>query len=96
MKQSNFDWDPDKNNNNIDKHGVSFDVAQYAFKDPQRIIAYDRKHSTKKEKRYFCYGKINDLIVTVRFTRRNKKIRIFGAGFWREGKERYYAKSKIH
>ncbi len=96
MKQPDFDWDSDKNNINIEKHGVSFEVAQYAFQDPQRVIAYDRKHSTRKEKRYFCYGKVNERIVTVRFTKRNKRTRIFGAGFWREGKELYYAKRKIH
>lgn len=80
----------------IDKHRISFELAQYAFQEPKRIIAYDRKHSTKKEKRYFCYGKINERIVTVRFTKRNNKVRIFGAGFWREGKELYYAKRKIY
>ena len=58
MRQPNFEWDSGKNKNNLDKHGVSFDLAQYAFQDPQRVIAYDRKHSTKKEKRYFCYGKV--------------------------------------
>jgi len=96
MKQPDFEWNSGKNKHNFDKHGISFESAQYAFQDPNRVIAYDRKHSTKKEKRYFCYGKVNERVVTVRFTKRNNKIRIFGAGFWREGKERYYAKRKIY
>jgi uncharacterized DUF497 family protein len=96
MKQLNFDWDSDKNELNIEKHGISFELAQYAFSDPIRIIAYDRKHSSKKEKRYFCFGKVDDQIITVRFTRRYKKIRIFGAGYWREGKRIYYEKNKIY
>ncbi len=96
MKQPNFDWNSDKNNSNIEKHGVSFEIAQYAFNDPMRIIAYDRKHSTKKEKRYFCYGEVNGRVITIRFIRRHKKIRIFGAGYWREGKRLYYEKNKIY
>ena len=95
MKQPDFNWDSDKNNLNIEKHGISFEDAQYAFNDPYRIVAFDRKHSTKREKRYFCFGKVDDQIITVRFTRRNKKIRIFGAGFWREGKRFYYEKREI-
>ena len=34
-----FDWDPAKDRINRDKHGVSFDDAQYAFLDPRRVIA---------------------------------------------------------
>lgn len=96
MKQPDFNWDSAKNNSNINKHGVSFELAQYAFRDPKRIIAYDRKHSTKKEKRYFCYGKMNERVITIRFTIRKRKIRIFGAGYWREGRKLYYEKNKIH
>ena len=92
MKQPDFEWDNNKNDSNVKKHGVSFELAQYAFKDQNRIIAYDRKHSTKNEKRYFCYGMLNDTVLTVRFTMRRNKIRIFGAGYWREGRKFYYEK----
>ncbi len=51
------------------------------------------KHSTKAEKRYFCYGKMSGKVVTVRFIFRGGKIRIFGAGYWREGNEKYNRKS---
>ncbi len=95
-KKADFEWDSNKNIENVEKHGISFYVAQYPFKDPRRIIALDRKHSTKKEKRYFCYGKVDNNIVTVRFTWRNGKIRLFGAGYWREGRRMYYEKNKIH
>ncbi len=39
---------------------------------------------------------INNDIITVRFTYRGKKIRIFGAGFWREGKKIYEKENKIY
>jgi uncharacterized DUF497 family protein len=88
MKQSRFEWDANKDNENQDKHGVSFFLAQYAFADPRRVIAEDTAHS-ETEKRYFCFGEVDDGILTVRFTYRGGVIRIFGAGYWRKGKAIY-------
>jgi uncharacterized DUF497 family protein len=51
MKKGYFDWDPNKELENRNKHGVSFVDAQYAFVDPRRVIAEDVSHSGK-EKRY--------------------------------------------
>lgn len=34
--------------------------------------------------------------MTVRFTYRGMKFRIFGAGFWRKGKKIYEEKNKIY
>ena len=84
-----FEWDSDKNNVNITKHGLSFRNAKSAFSDKHRIIMFDEYHS-KSEKRYFCIGKTTDgRIATVRFTIRNGCIRIIGAGYWRKGKMKY-------
>ncbi|CAL7961866.1 conserved hypothetical protein [Gammaproteobacteria bacterium] len=90
----NFEWDEEKNDQNIEKHGISFYEAQQAFLDPYRIIAEDLEHS-KTEKRYFCFGKVENNIVTVRFTYRDKLIRIIGAGYWRRGKK-IYERKKVH
>lgn len=87
-----FEWDEEKNRANTIKHGVSFYEAQDAFFDINRVIAFDTKHSNNEEKRYFCYGKIKDKILTVRFTVRSNRIRIIGAGYWREGKTKYEQK----
>ncbi len=86
-----FEWDENKNKDNQDKHNVSFNKAQYAFFDKKRIILRDEKHS-QNESRYFCIGKIEDGIVTVRFTMRKGNVRIFGAGFWRTGRKIYEKK----
>ena len=69
--------------------------AQYAFLDPHRIISEDVKHTKANEKRFFCFGKTAQGIVTVRFTYRGGKIRIFGAGYRREGKREYEKQNKI-
>lgn len=83
-----FEWDQDKNDENTQKHGVNFETAQYAFIDPRRVIAEDLLHS-KSEKRYYCFGKVKGSILTVRFTYRNNRIRIIGAGYWRKGVKIY-------
>ena len=58
---SDFEWEERKNKENLQKHGISFELAQYAFADPYRILAKDIDHS-KQEDRYFCFGKIQAVI----------------------------------
>jgi uncharacterized DUF497 family protein len=88
-----FEWDENKNKENIKKHNISFEYAQKAFLDKRRVIAEDIKHSSGSERRYFCFGKVDDIIITVRFTIRQDIIRIFGAGIWREGRKIYEQKN---
>ena len=90
---SNFDWDENKNLINLKKHNVSFEEAQYAFLDENRIIAKDIEHSIR-EHRYYCFGKTDKGILTVRFTYRDNKIRIIGDGYWRKGKQIYEKENK--
>jgi uncharacterized DUF497 family protein len=82
MPETSFEWNEDKNLDNQQKHSVSFEEAQYAFMDEARIVAEDLANS-QDEKRYFCFGMNRDRsgILTVRFTFRKSKIRIFGAGY---------------
>ena len=89
---SSFIWDVRRELDNIKKHGVDFITAAKAFKDPKRKVYTDSKHS-RKEQRFFCIGKVENKILTVRFVYRGGKIRIFGAGYWRKGKS-YYEKEK--
>jgi len=95
MKKSSFEWDENKDKENQAKHNVPFSLAQYAFLDPHRIIAEDMPHS-EGEERLYCIGRVDDGIMTVRFTFRGEKIRIFGAGYWRKGRKLYEKKNKIH
>ena len=95
MKAPDFEWDDSKNLDNITKHGVSFQDAQQAFQDDRRVILDDSLHSDN-EQRYFCLGKVFGEIMTVRFSYRGGKIRIFGAAFWRKGKKRYEKENCIH
>ena len=83
-----FVWDVKKEDANIRKHGVDFETAARAFKDPARKIYADEQHG-QTEDRLFCIGKVEGEILTVRFLYRDGKVRIFGAGPWRKGR-RYY------
>ena len=83
-----FEWDEAKGRANWVKHGVSFALAQQAFRDPQRVIAEDLEHSAE-EPRYFCFGWVEGGVMTVRFTYRAGVIRIIGAGYWRKGRKIY-------
>ena len=95
MTMTRFEWDPKKDRDNERKHGVSFEFAQYAFADPDRVIAENLSHS-EDEQRYFCFGRIGGGILTVRFTHRGNVIRIFGAGYWRKGKKIYEQENHVH
>jgi len=95
MSSTSFEWDDAKERLNQAKHGVSFVFAQAAFADPLRVIARDFKHS-RNETRFYCFGKVRGGILTVRFTWRQRVIRIIGAGFWREGKAIYEQQNSLH
>lgn len=83
-----FEWDDAKADANAAKHGVSFELAQQAFLDPRLLIAEDLEHGGQ-EQRYFCFGRVEGNVMTVRFTWRAGRIRIIGAGYWRKGRKAY-------
>ena len=95
VRKVRFEWDEEKDEENQVKHNVSFSLAQRAFLDPYRVIVEDVNHSTEEE-RFYCIGRVDDGIVTVRFTYRGNVIRIYGAGYWRKGRKIYEEQNKIY
>ncbi len=60
-----FEWDDDKNKENIRKHGISFNEAADAFRDEHAALYFDDLHS-EEEDRYCLIGmssKLNLLVV---------------------------------
>ena len=45
-----FDWDPDKNEINLKKHGVSFDEAETVFENERAVTIYDEDHSDDEDR----------------------------------------------
>ena len=74
-----FEWDDNKEQSNIKKHGIDFETASHVF-DGYYIDIYDEKHSDFED-RYIAIGIINQItcIVTVVYTERVNKIRIISA-----------------
>ena len=50
-----FEWDLKKAKTNLEKHGVSFEEASTAFKDPLSLTIDDPLHSSD-EKDWFLLG----------------------------------------
>ncbi len=49
-----FDWDSHKAQNNLTKHGISFELAQTVFDDPMHLSVLEAK--TKHEERWITMG----------------------------------------
>lgn len=74
-----FEWDSNKNDLNIKKHGIDFADAIEVFSDGRAVIRYDVAHS-EDEERYLAVGMLrNVLIAAVVFTDRNMVTRIISA-----------------
>ena len=53
-----FEWDPEKDQHNQVKHGVSFDEASTVFGDPFALTISDPDHSVE-ENRFLTTGYSN-------------------------------------
>ena len=51
-----FEWNPNKNRVNREKHGVSFEEARTVFYDEMAIEFFDDTHSTQED-RFLLLGK---------------------------------------
>ena len=72
-----FEWDEDKNQLNLKKHGIDFETAMLVFNDLQRIEIYDMEHSINED-RYNTIGMVNDVLFVV-YTERKENIRLISA-----------------
>jgi len=74
-----FEWDPRKARRNLTIHGVSFDEASTAFRDPSSKTINDPLHS-EDEERFVLLGHShrNRLLVVVH-TERGDRIRLISA-----------------
>jgi len=75
-----FEWDENKNQLNIRKHGVDFADAAYVFSDPFALSIPDDEHSGSEE-RWLLLGKnLNERVLLVVHTYRyDDAIRIISA-----------------
>ncbi len=74
-----FQWNPDKANSNVKKHGVSFEEAVTVFGDPLAVTIADPDHSIG-ESRFLTTGwsRLQRLLV-VSHTEREGEVRLISA-----------------
>ena len=91
MKLPGIEWDEGKNTANMRKHsGLSFEVAQYVFSDPERLERLDRSEGdTSGEERWQTLGKVGPVFFVV-YTDRGKNKRIITARTATKAERRSY------
>lgn len=74
-----FEWDREKAQKNLTKHGVSFDEAATLFGDPLAVTILDPDHSHEEE-RFLTTGlSKRQRLVIVAHTDREGRVRIISA-----------------
>ena len=85
-----FEWDEKKADDNLRKHGVSFDEAKTVFNDPFSVTIYDPDHSSD-EQRYIDIGlSSKGRLIVVSYIERGEKIRIINSREATKKEEREY------
>lgn len=79
MESEDFEWDDDKDADNIANHGIGFKIAVQAFDDDRAIPFSDPKHSSVGEPCYALLGLCELGLVFISFTYRGSKTRIISA-----------------
>ena len=90
-----FEWHDKKSERNTVKHGISFEMASFAFDDPYALIIEDEKHSLK-ERRQWLIGDSGEKILVIVFTIRTPRgnIRIVSARRANRRERRIYEERK--
>ena len=85
-----FEWDEKKADDNLRKHGVTFDEAKTVFNDPFSVTIYDPDHSSD-EQRYIDIGlSSKGRLIVVSYMERGEKIRIISGREATKKEEREY------
>ncbi len=72
-----FEWDDEKNQINLHKHGVDFTDAAQIFFDENRIERRDEEHSDDED-RWQVIGMVNEILFVI-YTERGENIRLISA-----------------
>lgn len=73
-----FEWDDEKAEANLVKHGIAFELAAKVFGDPDRLDVGDERFAYGEERRN-AVGAADGLVLTVSYTMRGEICRIISA-----------------
>jgi uncharacterized DUF497 family protein len=88
MMELVFEWDPEKERDNIKEHGIDFKTEERAFYDYHRMERHD-DDSSDDEDRWQTMGLYEDVIFVV-FTERGDVTRIISARIAEPFEKRIY------
>ena len=89
-----FEWDPQKADSNLKKHGVSFQEAASVLGDTLSITYPDPDHSAR-ERRFITVGTSQlGRVLIVTHTDRRGNVRIISARKTTQQERRYYEEGK--
>lgn len=89
-----FEWDREKAESNMRKHGVTFDEASTVFRDSLALLMPDPDHSIG-EMRYILLGMSNlQRLLTVAFAERPPRTRLISARRATRQERRVYEEDK--
>jgi len=71
----NVEWDEDKEQRNIEKHGISFVMASKIF----LVYRFERLSPRNNEERHLAIAKVDQLVIAVVYTMRGRNYRIISA-----------------
>ena len=74
-----FEWDKKKARQNIKMHGISFDEASTAFRDPLSRTIADPLHSKDEERLVLIGESLRRRLLVIVHTERGDRIRIISA-----------------
>jgi uncharacterized protein len=92
-----FEWDQDKAESNLRKHGILFEDAKFVFSDPNRTTVPDERFNYGEE-RFVAYGYIDNRLFTVVFTEDliSQVVRIISARKANARERKRYGYREIH
>ena len=91
LSPTSFEWDDEKRELNLAKHGIDFDGAIEVFYGPIILRRSDRNN----EERWTALGYSDNRLIVVVFARRTEVVRIISARRARTNEEREYRNAKV-
>ena len=88
-----FEWDENKQQQNQQKHKISFEEATTVWTDPLALIAPDPTHSVTEKREWIIGQSYESRVLVVVFTIREETIRIISARPASKSEKKKYAES---
>ena len=79
IEEYKFEWDEEKAEKNLRKHGIYFEDAAFVFLDENKIDEFDEIHSDFED-RYKTIGRVGKILAVI-YTERGDRNRIISARY---------------